>query len=181
MGGVGTRESRDHSIGVLVSDRLAHDAPIEAAQVVVEEVSADPAQFAERLHAEWPPFERVILVGAVARARPAGTIEAYRWDGEVTPRDHDEASSATDDEGALEHTLLVAREVGGLPDEIIIVEVEPDVAERRDRVESSPAADATVERARTLVRRLATNRRAAADLPRLALGAARHSHRDIAD
>lgn len=180
VGGVGARESRDRSIGVLVSERLAHDAPIEAAQVVVEELSTNPVQVAERLNAEWPPFERVIFVGAVARSRPAGTVEAYRWDGEVVPHDEDEDSSSGDGEGSLENTLLVAQELGGLPEEIIIVEVEPEVTAGFGS-ESSAAATAAIERARTLVRRLATNSRAVADLPRSALGAIRPSRDELAD
>jgi hydrogenase maturation protease len=180
VGGVGARESRDHSIGALVSERLAHDAPIEAAQVVVEQLSANPVQVAERLSAEWPPFERVIFVGAVARSRPAGTVQAYRWDGEVVPHDEDDDSSSGGREASLENTLLVARELGGLPDEIIVVEVEPEVAAGFGP-ELSAATTAAIERARTLVRRLATNARAVADLPRSALGGMRPSRDEIAD
>lgn len=179
VGGVGAGESRDHSIGALVSERLAHDAPIEAAQVVVEELSPNSAQVVERLSTEWPPFERVIFIGAVARSRPAGTIQAYRWDGEVS-EDHGEESASRDDMASLEDTLIVARESGGLPDDVIIVEVEPDVAESASGGELSPAASTAIERARTLVRRLATNRRAGADLPRFALGGPRRG-RGLAD
>lgn len=181
VGGVGTRDSRDHSMGVLVSERLAHDAPIEAAQVVVEELSANPAQVAERLNAEWPPFERVIFVGAVARSRPAGTVEAYRWDGEVISQDEHADRYSDDGNASLEHTLLVARELGGLPDEIIIVEVEPEVAESGSSGDLSPCAAAAVERARILVRRLATNAQAVAVLPRSALGGTRSRRNEIAD
>lgn len=178
VGGVATRESRD-SIGALVSERLAHDAPIEAAQVVVEKLSTNPLQVAERLNAEWPPFERVIFVGAFARSRPAGTVEAYRWDGEVVFQDENEDSR--DAEASLENMLRVARELGGLPDEIIIVEVEPEVAGSGSGNELTSAATAAIERARTLVRRLATNRRAAADLPRSALGGIRPGRGELAD
>ena len=178
VGGVAARESRD-SIGALVSERLAHDAPIEAAQVVVEELSPNPLEVAERLNAEWPPFERVIFVGAFARLRPAGTVEAYRWDGEVVFRDENEDPG--DAEASLENTLQVARELGGLPDEIIIVEVEPEVAGSGAGDEVSSATTAAIERARTLVRRLATNRRAVADLPRSALGGTRPWRGELAD
>ncbi|HEY7566341.1 MAG TPA: hypothetical protein VH762_02145 [Gemmatimonadaceae bacterium] len=178
VGGVAARESRD-SIGALVSERLAHDAPIEAAQVVVEQLSTNPLQVAERLNAEWPPFERVIFVGAFARSRPAGTVEAYRWDGEVVFQDENE--DARDAEASLETTLRVVRELGGLPDEIIIVEVEPEVAGSGPGTDLSSAATAAIERARTLVRRLATNRRAVADLPRSALGGTRPGRGELAD
>ena len=179
VGGVAAGESRDHSIGALVSERLAHDAPIEAAQVVVEELSTNPLQVAERLNAEWPPFERVIFVGAFARSRPAGTVEAYRWDGEVVFQDENDDS--LDAEASLDATLRAAGELGALPDEIIIVEVEPEVAGSDSGGELSFAETAAIERARTLVRRLATNRRAVADLPRSALGGTRPGRGELAD
>lgn len=174
---VGGVDSGDHSIAVLVGERLAHDAPIEAAQVVVEELSRDPVQVAERLNAEWPPFERVIFVSAIARARPPGTVEAYRWDGEILTGDSRDLFAG---DVQLEQTLVTARELGGLPEETIIVEVEPD-GDNVSSAELSPAASTAVERARTLVRRLATNRRAAASLPRAALGGPPASRRHLAD
>ena len=183
IGGVGARDSRDNAIGVLVSDRLAQDAPIAAARVVVEDLSFDPVEVAERLNNEWPRFERVIFVGAVARARPAGTVAAYRWDGELPTGDrmYDAFAAADDGVVSLENTLLIVKQMADLPDEVIVVEVEPEVAASEQGDALSPAVSAAFERARTLVRRLATNSRAAADLPKSALGGGTPGSADLAD
>jgi len=169
---IGARDSRDHAIGALVSARLAGDAPIAAAQVVVEDLSVDAAEVAERLSREWPRFDRVILVGGVMRDRPAGTIAAYRWSGDVGDEANDDAlhdtlTSNGANSAAFDSTLVMLRRIADLPDEIVVVEVEPEVAEAASL---TPAAAAAVERARILVRRLATNGRAVAGLPRQALG-----------
>ena len=152
------------SLGALLSARLAQDAPIAAARVVVEDLGDDPVDVAHRLDDEWPRFDRVIFVGAVARDRPAGTVAAYRWDGEPSTSDAHELA-------AFDSTLLTVRQLADIP-EAIVVELEPDMHESVERM--SPAVAAGLERARTLLRRLATNGRAAADLPRSALGGAQN-------
>lgn len=174
IGGVGSRDQGDHAIGLLISDRLAHDAPIIAAHIVVEDVSSDPVSVAQRLSNEWPRFERVIFVGAVVRSRPVGTVDAYRWDGELPSDDGMQTAFDGAYEGtiSLENTLLVLKQLGDLPDEVIVVEVEPEVSQQRGRDELSPLMAAALERARTLVRRFATNGHAAGALPRTALGGA---------
>jgi hydrogenase maturation protease len=183
IGGVGARDQSDHAIGLLISDRLAHDAPIIAAHVVVEDLSFDPASIAQRLNEEWPRFERVIFVGAVARSRPAGTVDAYRWNGEL-PSD-DRIQTAFDGALAgvvsLENTLLVLKQLGDLPDDVIVVEVEPEVARMSGNDELSAVVAVALERAHTLVRRFATNSHAAGALPRTALGGASHAPREVAD
>lgn len=182
IGGVGARDHSDHAIGPLISDRLTHDAPIVAAHVVVEDLSFDPTAVAQRLNEEWPRFERVIFVGAVARSRPAGTVDAYRWDGELPSDDRMQTAFDGADAGvvSLENTLLVLKQLGDLPDDVIVVEVEPDSAASAND-ELSPVVAAALERARTLVRRFATNSHAAAALPRAALGGATHAPREVAD
>ncbi|HJU72731.1 MAG TPA: hypothetical protein VJ717_03225 [Gemmatimonadaceae bacterium] len=157
----------DTALAALLTERLARDAPIAAARVVVEDLSGDPTDVAQRLEDEWPRFDRVIFVGAVARDRPAGTVAAYRWDG-------DASSPAEADEYAPFDTMLLAvRQLVDVPDEVIIVELEPD---DHDGVRHmSPAVVAGLERACILSRRFATNGSVAADLPRAALGAVRGS------
>ncbi len=168
IGGIGSHAWGEQSIGILVSERLATDAPIHAARVVVGDLSGDPIEVAERLNNEWPKFERVILVGGVSRARPAGTVTAYRWDRDV-PNDSRlaESQAATDADGvSFDSTVLAVSELADLPNEIIVVEIEP---ERANEHGDGPQA-AAIERARILVRRLATNARAATDLPSCSLG-----------
>jgi hypothetical protein len=174
IGAIGAHDSPDQAIGALVSARLAADAPIAAARVVVEDLSDDAAEVAERLSREWPRFDRVILVGAVVRDRPAGTIAAYRWSGDVEDvandgATHDTLPSDGSTSASFDRTLVMLRRIADLPDEIIVVEVEPEGA-GAGAGSLTPTAAAAVERARVLVRRLATNGRAVAGLPRHALG-----------
>lgn len=166
IAGVSSPQSEHRSLDALLHETLARDAPITAARVVVEDLSEDPLEAARRLDDEWPRFERVILVGAVTRERPPGTITAYRWDGEADARDGDTAHFDT--------TLLALKELADVPDELIVVEIEPDVHERLGR-DVTPEVGAALARARTLLRRLATNGRASQDLPRSALGGYRAS------
>ncbi len=157
IAGIGAAHADDRSFGATLRETLAHDAPITAAHVVVEELSSDLYEAVRRLNDEWPRFDRMIVVAAVARDRPPGTIAAYRWDGEA------DDGTASDESLEFDSTLLTLRELADIPDELIVVEVEPGSG---DAGQDSPL----VERARTLVRRLATNGTAAAHLPRSALG-----------
>jgi hydrogenase maturation protease len=83
IGGVGYRFLRDGSVGPWVADTLAAE---ERDGVEVEDVSYHPVGFSQNLQ-DRAPYERVVLVGAVDRGRPPGTVTAYRWDGRLPPRD----------------------------------------------------------------------------------------------
>jgi hypothetical protein len=163
IGGIGSRDTDAESIGRLVSARLARDAPINAAGVVVADVNGDPLDLAARLNGEWPKFERVIFVGAVARERPAGTVTAYKWDGRGPNEGSRDAADGDGDGIAFDSAVLTVSSLADLPDDVIVVEIEPET-------ESPNAGSRAVERARTLVRRLATNASAATTLPECALG-----------
>ena len=66
--------------------------------------------------------------------RRPGTVTAYRWDG-VLPGDEEIQRAVTEAVTgviALDNTLVVARHFGALPDEIVVVEVEPAVHEFGD-------------------------------------------------
>lgn len=148
-------------LGDFVKERLAGDAPLHAARVVMDDLATDPMEVAERLHDEWP-LERVIFVGSVARARPAGSLAAYRWD-----RESPNESPNGDGDGSLfDSTLLALRGLADLPDDVIVVEIEPE----DDGGFDQSVPEATLERAQALLRRLATSSRAADSLPTTALG-----------
>jgi hypothetical protein len=68
-----------------------------------------------------------VLVGSVERGRPPGAVTAYRWDGQLPPRDEiqERVSEAVTGVISLENTLIVCGALGGLPDEVRVVEVEP--------------------------------------------------------
>jgi hydrogenase maturation protease len=123
VGGVGYRFLRDGSVGLHVTDRLQGRA---GDGIEVEDVSYHPFGLSQNLQ-ERPPYDRVVLVAGVARGRPPGTISAYRWDGVLPDRDaiQERVAEAATGVISLDGTLVVCGALGGLPDDVRVVEVEP--------------------------------------------------------
>ena len=123
VGGVGYRNLRDGSVGPWVADTLAAEAPNG---VEVEDLSYGPVQILHNLQ-DRPPYDRLVLVGAVRRGREPGTIEHYRWDGRLPPSDEiqERVAEAVTGVIALDNVLVVVGAFGGLPDDVRVVEVEP--------------------------------------------------------
>lgn len=123
VGGVGYRFLRDGSLGPYMSDRLA---PRATEEIEVEDLSYHAVGLSQNLQ-ERPPYDRLVLVAAVGRGRPAGTLENYRWDGVLPDRDEiqghvGEAATGTI---SLDTLLIVCGALGGLPDDVRVIEVEP--------------------------------------------------------
>jgi hydrogenase maturation protease len=135
VAGLGYRNLRDHSVGVAVADRLETEAWPDG--IVVEDLSYNPIAVVQRLEDEPTEqrFERAVVVAAVERSgRAPGTVAVYRWNG-VLPADeeiHRAVTEAVTGVIALDNTLVVARHFGALPDEVVVVEVEPAVHEFGD-------------------------------------------------
>lgn len=171
VAGVGYRNLRDHSAGVAVADRL--EAAPWTPDVVVEDLSYNPIAVVQRLEDEPPEqrFRRAVLVAAVERAgRAPGTVAAYRWDGAL-PADeaiHRAVTEAVTGVIALDNTLVVTRHFGALPDDVVVVEIEPAAHEFGDTF--SDVVDARLDGVCALVRTLATDAAAVARLPRAPLG-----------
>lgn len=123
VGGIGYRNLRDGSIGPWVADTLAEQAG-EALEV--EDVSYHPVGLSQNL-TDRPRYERLVLVGAVRRDRRPATVESYRWDGELPDPDEIQRRVAEAVTGviSLENTLVVCAALGGLPEDVRVVEVEP--------------------------------------------------------
>ena len=170
VAGIGYRNLRDHSVGVEVADRLLAQA--WAGDVIVEDLSYNPIAVGQRLEDEPPDrrFERAVVVGAVERGRAPGTVTTYRWDGVLPGDDEIQRAVAEAVTGviALDNTLIVTRHFGALPDEVVVVEVEPAVHEFGEAFSPVVARvfDAVCER----VVGLATEPDAAGRLPRAPLG-----------
>lgn len=175
IAGVGYRNLRDHSLGVMLTDRMADFTWPEGVEVSVEDLSFNPIAVVQRIEDDPPErrFTRAIFVAAPPRElRPPGSITAYRWDG-VLPSDDGIQRSVVDAVTGvihLDNTLVVARHFGALPDEVLVVEVEPVDHEFGDQL-SAPVA-AAFEHACVLVAALATGTTAADELPRTPLGGA---------
>jgi hydrogenase maturation protease len=170
VAGVGYRNLRDHSIGVEVADRLEKFS--WPGDVVVEDLSYNPIAVVQRLEDEPPEqrFRRAVVVGAVERGRAPGTVTPYRWDG-VLPVDDEIQRAVTEAVTgviALDNTLVVTRHFGALPDEVLVVEVEPAVHEFGDTF--SEIVGRQLDGVCELVRLLATRADAVEQLPRAPLG-----------
>ena len=129
IGGVGYRNLRDHSLGIMMSDEL--EAQAEPPGLLVEDLSYGPVAIGQWLldEAREAPITRAVFVSAVARddGRPPGTICAYRWDRVLPPTDEIQrcVTDAVTGVILLDNTLIVTAWMGALPDEAIILEVEP--------------------------------------------------------
>lgn len=123
VGGVGYRNLRDGSLGPWLADRLAAEA---RNGIEVEDLSYGPVAVSHALR-ERPAYDRLVLVGAVGRGRTPGTIESYRWRGVLPDPEEIQARVAEAVTGviSLENLLVVCGALGGLPDDVRVVEVEP--------------------------------------------------------
>jgi hydrogenase maturation protease len=123
VGGIGYRNLRDGSIGIHVIERLADRA---TDGVEVEDVSYHPVGLSQNLQ-DRPPYDRVVLVAAVARGREPGTISSYRWDRQLPDPEEIQTrvSEAVTGVISLDNTLIVCGALGGFPDDVRVVEVEP--------------------------------------------------------
>ncbi len=166
VGGVAYPDLCDYSIGIDVQERLSErEAP---PNVLVEDISYNPIAIIQRLDDESDAdrFGRLVVVSAVKRGnRPAGTVSAYRWDGGM-PDEEEIQRMVTDAVTgiiAVENTLVIARYFKALPDEVVVVEVEPETHEFGAALSAEVAAafDDICE----LVWSLATDDRAVAELP----------------
>lgn len=180
IAGIGYRNLRDHSIGVAVTDHLATRNWRAAAagqplrDVVVEDLSYSPIAVVWRLEDEPAAhrFQRTILVSGVSRggARIPGTITAYRWDRVLPPPEEVQRAVCDAVTGVifLDNTLVVAQHFGVLPEDVIVVEVEPLAHEFGDTF-SAPVAG-IFDQVADLVATLAIDDKAADRLPCTPLG-----------
>jgi hydrogenase maturation protease len=171
VGGVGYRDLRDHSIGVMVSDCLEQRR--WPAHVVIEDLSYNPIAVVQRLQDEAPDqrFDRVILVSATQRpGRTPGTIIAFRWDGALPEDRVVQAAVAEAVTGviALDNTLMIGRYFGGLPADVIVVDVEPELQEFGDTL--GPSLARRFDDVCDLVSRLAMDTEASMSLVQAPLG-----------
>ena len=123
VGGVGYRFLRDGGLGPYLSDVLAERA---ANGIEVEDLGYHPVGFHQNLE-ERPDYDRIILVAAIGRGREPGTIKAYRWDHVLPPVQEiqDRVSEAVTGTISLDNLLVVTEALGGFPEDVWVVEVEP--------------------------------------------------------
>jgi hydrogenase maturation protease len=123
VGGVGYRFLRDGALGPYMADTLA---PRARDGVEVEDLGYHPVGFTQNLQ-DRAPYDRIVLVGAVARGRKPGTVTAYRWDHVLPPEQEIQArvSEAVTGVISLDNLLIVTEAFGAFPDDVHVVEAEP--------------------------------------------------------
>jgi hydrogenase maturation protease len=111
-------------VGPWVADRLAGEA---RDGIEVEDVSYHPVGLSQNLQ-ERARYDRLVLVGSVVRGRAPGAVERYSWDGKLPDAEEIQrrVSEAVTGVISLDNTLIVCGALGGLPDDVRIVEVEPE-------------------------------------------------------
>ena len=172
IGGVGYRNLRDHSLGIVMSDEL--EALADPPTLLVEDLCYGPVAVAQWFldEAREAPITRAVFITAIARedGRAPGTINAYRWD-HALPSDEEIQRCVVDAVTGvilLDNTLIVVEWMKALPAECIVVEVEP--LEHAFGDEMSPAVAQAYAEVRSIAWRVARDDDAARALPIRALG-----------
>lgn len=172
IGGVGYRNLRDHSFGLVMSDEL--ESLARPPHLLVEDLGYNPVAIAQWFQAEagTAPITRAVFVTAVGRedGRPPGTISAYRWDRALPGKEAIQraVSDAVTGVVLVDNTLILAEWMRALPPDVMVVEVEPMEHAFGDEM-SEPVA-AAYEVGKQLVMRLATDAAAGTALPVASFG-----------
>jgi hydrogenase maturation protease len=166
VGGVGYRNLRDHSFGVVLVDGMDVSGWPEG--VSVEDISYNPIAVVQRLQDDPPGrrFDLAVIAGAVQRpGRTPGTLSVYRWDNVLPSPEgiHEAVTEAVTGIISLDNTLVVARHFEALPETVVVLELEPDAHEAGSDL--TPAVAQALTRARQLVTELAFDPSAAARIP----------------
>ena len=151
IGGVGYRWLRDASFGLVATDELARQAWPPGVEVA--DLGYGALYVAQDLGDASPPYDRLILLAAVERGRAPGRVFRERWSG--APFDPDDLQARIREAGAgvidLDHLLAIAHYFGALPDDVVLVEVEP--VETSGGEALSPAGAALLPEVLELARR----------------------------
>lgn len=144
VGGIGYRNLRDHSFGVMVVERLAQRS--WPAGVSIEDISYGPIAVVQRLGDDpvEARFARAVIVSAAERAgREPGTLTVYRWDGALPPADQIQTAVTEAVTGviAMDNTLIIGRHFEALPREVLVIEAQPATDEYGESL-SAALADA---------------------------------------
>lgn len=123
VGGVGYRLLRDLSFGPLLIERLARESWPDG--VELEDLSYGPVGVMHNLDAR-PPYDRIVLVAAVKRGRPAGDVLRYAWRRQLPDADEIQARVAEAVTGviSLDNLLIIATYFDKLPRDVVVIEVE---------------------------------------------------------
>jgi hydrogenase maturation protease len=126
VAGVGYTNLRDLSVGPVLVPRLREmDWPDG---VEVDDLSFGPIAVVLRMRDRPGHYRRMVLVTSVERGRAPGGPYCYRWDGVLPDPDEIQARVGEAVTGVIsvDNLLVVAGHFGALPEDVILVEVEPE-------------------------------------------------------
>jgi len=151
VSGIGYSNMSDMSFGRILLGELEKIDWSE--NVHVEDLNFGPIMIYQWLE-EFPvKFDKAVLVSAAKRGREPGTLEVYRWQDPQPSEDEIQASIGEAVTGvlSLENLLIVCGHFGVFPEDVTIVEIEPQNDEYG--LEFSPVVAAKVSEAIELVKR----------------------------
>jgi len=125
IGGVGYTNLRDLSVGPIVVPELQRwEWP---AGVEIDDLSLGGPIAAVHRFREAPPYDRVVLFGAVGRGRQPGQVYCYRWDGRLPMHEEIQmrVTEAVTGVISLDNLLIIGGYFGIWPPDVVMVEVEP--------------------------------------------------------
>ncbi len=150
IGGVGYHWFGDASFGIVAAAELARlDWP---PGVDVVELDYGAFYVGMDLGDADPPYERAILLSAAERGREPGRLYRTRWEGALPDAEeiHERMLEAGGGVVDLDHLLVIAGHLGGLPEDVITIEIEPTDMTGGDAL--SPGARELLDEAVALVR-----------------------------
>lgn len=153
VGSIGYYNLRDMSVGPMIVARLQEEGLPEGVDAF-DLSYGGPIATVHRLNETEPPYDRLVLVGAVDRPRPEPRYRWYRWNGTLPPADEVQARVADAVTGILdlESFPIIAQQFESLPEDVRIVEIEP--VDTEAGLEPSPAVKAMLPEVCALVRQL---------------------------
>ena len=133
IAGVGYPFLHDWSVGPRVAaEMMRREWP---ANVTVDDWSFSPLDAVWKLKSADPPYQRVVFFGSIERGRPPGTVVRRFWDRselgtpeEVQARVGEAATGVI----GLENTVQICGIFEALPDEVVLIEIEPEIEQWGD-------------------------------------------------
>ncbi len=150
VSGIGYSNQSDMSFGRVLYAELAGMTWPD--HVHVEDLNFGPIMIYQWLEESPVKYDKAVFVAAANRGREPGTLEVYRWKdrlpgaAEIQARIEEAITGVID----LENLLIICQHFGVLPQEVTIVEIEP---QKEDwGMEFSPVVAARVDEAIQAVR-----------------------------
>ena len=156
VGGVGYRNMRDLSLGPVLTAQMA-EMSWPPNVTIDHDLSFGPIAIVQRFQANPELCQRLVLFAGIGRGRPPGSVEAYRWAGDLPPADEIQArvGEAVTGVVSLDNLLIIGEFFDIWPPELFVVEVEP--ADENWGPGFSPPVGGVLEEVVAIVRRAAVD------------------------